>query len=108
MISLARAQIQWAEQTGAKQIPHKAISEIKSDMFAFWFAELSPLCPDREAPVLIRRPANALNIEFCGPQIPRCKKRPPDGRGLIWLLSGGSITEYGFCEQAHCERCGNE
>ena len=108
MISLARAQIQWAENFGKKQIPHKEISDVPEDQFAFWFSEIAPLCPDRVVPDLIPRKANALNIEFAGPRIARCKMRSPDGRGLAWLLSGGDITAYGFCVQTHCERCGNE
>lgn len=108
MISLAHAQILWAEDHGKKWIPHDAISQIPEDQFAFWFREISPLCPDRQDPDLIRRPANALNVEFAGPRIPRCKQRSPDGRGLAWLLSGGSITAYGFCEQSHCQRCGKD
>lgn len=77
--------------------------------FSEWFAELSRVCPD----VLSARPGidynrqrNALRVEIV-PGSNRCKRQSPDGRGLAWLLSGGSPIAYGICGRASCPRtCG--
>ena len=53
-------------------------------------------CPHRMELDVERRPANALNIEI-GTPVPRCKLKSPDGRGMIWILSGGSRLAYGVC-----------
>lgn len=36
---------------------------------------------------------------------PRCLSRSPDGRGMAWILSGGSVADYGACSQRRCPRC---
>ena len=71
------------------------------------WAELSLHCGNRVDPGIERRPANALNIEI-GSASPRCLFRSPDGRGLAWLLSGGSVLAYGTCVQSCCERARND
>jgi hypothetical protein len=48
-----------------------------------------------------RRPGNALNLEV-GAAADRCSLQSPDGRGLAWLLSGGSKLAYGVCCAAAC------
>lgn len=68
----------------------------------FW-PELALLCPDRRQPALERRPVNGLNVEVGEPQA-RCMRRCPDGRGAAWVLSGGSLLDYGVCCQASCPR----
>ncbi len=67
------------------------------------FGEYSAACPDRIALGVERRPANALNVEIMEP-MPRCKQQSPDGRGSIWLLSGGSPLAYGRCCRSGCPR----
>ena len=71
------------------------------------FSDLSPRCPSRRAPALERRPANALNVEIGSPQT-RCLLRSPDGRGLAWLASGGSLLAYGTCSYVDCPRRRNQ
>lgn len=74
--------------------------------FAIWHDELSPLCPSRLALQPgsdYRRQRNALRIEIV-PSSSRCSRRSPDGRGLAWLLSGGSPIAYGECRVAKCPR----
>lgn len=65
--------------------------------------QFSETCDQRIVPEVNRRPANALNVEIGSPAI-RCALRSPDGRGAIWLLSGGSPLAYGCCERATCRR----
>lgn len=74
--------------------------------FAIWHDELAPLCPSRLAPQAGRdynRQRNALRIEIV-PSSSRCSRRSPDGRGLAWLLSGGSPIAYGECCASLCPR----
>lgn len=33
---------------------------------------------------------------------PRCLRRAPDGRGLAWMASGGSLADYGECRSRGC------
>lgn len=54
------------------------------------------LCGSCVEPVLERRPVNGLCVEIGSPAA-RCKLKSPDGRGLAWLLSGGSVLAYGLC-----------
>lgn len=58
-------------------------------------------CPDRRQPDLERRPVNGLNVEI-GTPLARCMRQSPDGRGAVWVLSGGSILAYGVCCRASC------
>lgn len=71
-------------------------------MQARW-TDLAPLCPSRLALGVERRPANALCMEV-GQPLPRCAEKSPDGRGRLWLLSGGSPLAYGPCKCACCPR----
>lgn len=67
------------------------------------WAELSKLCPNR---IEIRdepRFMNRLGFYRIQP-LPRCLFRSPDGRGLMWLKSGGDVESYGVCEKRHCAR----
>jgi hypothetical protein len=68
-----------------------------------YWGDLAAECPDRIMPELPRRRANALNLEVGQPRA-RCKQLAPDGRGLAWLMSGGSPLAYGRCECAACPR----
>lgn len=47
----------------------------------------------------MRRPANALNVETGFFPAKRCLLKSPDGRGLVWYLSGGSLFAYGQCNK---------
>lgn len=67
------------------------------------FGEYSEGCPDKLGIPIERRPANALCVEYMEPA-PRCKQQSPDGRGSIWLLSGGSPLAYGRCCRSQCPR----
>ena len=60
-------------------------------------------CRSHIQPSLERRRANALNIEIGSP-LPRCTRKSPDGRGLAWLMSGGSPLSYGHCTPLACPR----
>jgi len=59
-------------------------------------------CVHRLVPLLLRRPANALNVEIGAPA-PRCSLKLPDhwtgsGRSALrWLGSGGSPLVFGHC-----------
>lgn len=75
--------------------------------WAIYFEELSRLCPSSLAVVAgddFARQRNALRVELVPSTAPRCSRRPPDGRGLAWLLSGGSALSYGACCAAKCPR----
>lgn len=60
------------------------------------FGEFAAGCHDRREVGVPRRPGNALNVEMGAPA-PRCMQKSPDGRGLTWLMSGGSVLAYGCC-----------
>lgn len=75
--------------------------------WAVYFAELSPICPSALRVVAgedFARQRNALRVELVPSTGPRCSRRPPDGRGLSWLLSGGSALAYGSCCAQKCPR----
>lgn len=71
-----------------------------------WFSDLAPHCPDRlrdGTPMSLQR--NALRCDFAwNDAAPRCGVRSPDGRGLAWVLSGGSPLAYGKCDANQCWR----
>lgn len=101
MISLARLVLDRAE---AGKPPTRAeLEAVPASQYEIYFEELSRICPSRMALGIPRRPANALNVEI-GQPMNRCKERSPDGRGAIWLLSGGSPLAYGLCACAGCPR----
>lgn len=58
-------------------------------------------CRSLLEPSLERRRVNGLNIEIGTPLL-RCSRKSPDGRGLAWLLSGGSMLAYGHCNPNIC------
>ena len=75
--------------------------------WAIYFEELSPRCPSSLAVVPgedFARQRNALRVELVPSTAPKCSRRPPDDRGLAWLLSGGSALAYGACCAAKCPR----
>jgi hypothetical protein len=80
----------------------RAYEEIPPKWFAVHYAELREKCPSRRGMIVERRPANALNIEI-GQPMDRCLEKSPDGRGMAWLWSGGSLLAYGLCEG--CKAC---
>lgn len=81
----------------------KEVVTVSPWQFETYFAELSPHCPDRAQPELIRRPANALIMETSQGRT-RCLQQSPDNRGLAWYMSGGSVLAYGVCACATCPR----
>lgn len=105
MISIAHLTVIRAE---------RGISATRDDLDAIpaaqwgeWFRDLAPLCHDRRALEVERRPGNALNVEIGAP-VPRCLRQSPDGRGLAWLHSGGSVLAYGACSARSCPRAARE
>ncbi len=64
-------------------------------------------CPKLIAPELLRRPANALNVEV-GQAVPRCRLKTPehwgdaDPEATRWLRSGGSPLVLGPCTPNAC------
>lgn len=105
MISLAHLTVVRAERGIA---PTRAeLDEIPAAQWSEWFRDLAPLCDDRHAPEVERRPGNALNVEIGAPH-PRCLLQSPDGRGLAWLHSGGSVLAYGPCSARSCPRVARE
>jgi hypothetical protein len=107
MISLARLVLETAE-AGRHVLPGD-LDRIPAFQWDVYFDELAPLCPSRVQAPLLRRPANALNVEPVQP-LPRCTLRQPaewKGRGasaLRWLASGGSPLVFGLCSCAGCPR----
>ena len=79
------------------------LGAIPPSQWDIYFAELRPLCPDARTGPLLRRPGNALNVEIGAPMM-RCLQRSPDGRGLAWMMSGGSLLAYGLCTPGGCPR----
>lgn len=70
------------------------------------FFELAPLCPSIRYPQKgIDYPfqRNALRSEII-PSAGRCLEQSPDGRGLAWMWSGGSVLAYGCCALSTCPR----
>jgi len=76
-------------------------------MVGLKFGEFSDACTERLGIDQERRPANALCVEYMTPT-PRCKLQSPDGRGLAWLLSGGSALAYGRCCRESCPRLNDQ
>ncbi len=84
-------------------VPKETFDAIPRTQLRVWFSEVVSACPSRRAMGVERRPANALNIEI-GQPLPRCMEQSPDGRGLAWILSGGSALAYGTCCASACPR----
>ena len=66
---------------------------------AYW-DDVEKLCSQR-VQLPVPRGVNAHNTEPQQPA-PRCLYRSPDGRGLAWRNSGGSVLAYGRCCKAWC------
>lgn len=87
------------------------LDAVPSYQWDVYHEELAQLCPSRvELPVL-RRPANALNVEV-GQPAPRCRRQTPpewngsDPNAARWLASGGSALVLGPCARCKCPRIG--
>lgn len=65
------------------------------------FAELQSSCTHRRNSQVTRRRGNHLNVEYFGGGT-YCMLQSPDGRGSVWLLSGGDIEAYGQCFEYRC------
>ena len=93
------------DQAAAGQRPE--VEAVPASQWRIWFEELRRVCPSAlrgEAGRDYRRQSNALRTEMV-PQGVHCSLRSPDGRGLAWLLSGGSPFAYGQCSRSGCPRC---
>lgn len=102
MMSAARLALEAAER-GARP----ELEAVPPWQWAIYFEELAVLCPSSLDVVPGRdfaRQRNALRVELVPSTTPRCSRRSPDGRGLAWLLSGGSPLAYGACCVARCPR----
>lgn len=87
------AAAKWLEATPAWQID------------AMW-DEVRPRCLYRLQSAVVRRPANALNLETIKPS-DRCRLQPPpywptETSALRWLGSGGSVLVFEPCERKTC------
>ena len=106
MPTAAYIALDWLDSHPAatKDQRRSALAAVPPSQFAgpHW-GELSRHCEYRLALDVERRPGNALNLEV-GTPMPRCTGRSPDGRGLAWLLSGGSALAYGICAKVKCPR----
>lgn len=105
MPSFAAVALAWLDQHPDATLDQKwrLYEEITPLWFGVHFAELCDRCPSARFPELPMRPGNALNIEI-GTPMPRCLEQSPDGRGVAWLLSGGSVLAYGICGRRECPR----
>ena len=102
MMSLARLALERLQRGLSAEL-----DGIPTWQWAIYFEELSPRCPSSLAVVpgeAFARQRNALRVELVPSTAPRCSRRPPDGRGLAWLLSGGSALAYGACCAVKCPR----
>lgn len=73
------------------------------------FQAMAARCGERVELAMVRRPANALNVEPIQPH-DRCRLRTPpnwgdfDPRGARWLASGGDAMVLGVCWRGRCPR----
>lgn len=73
------------------------------------FKRYASACPYRLDFPVVRRPANALNVELIQP-MRRCKRRPPNDwpvdtavdYAFRWIVSGGDPLVFGYCCAAYC------
>lgn len=102
-----------AHTAGAKGAADDWLRTLPGWQVAIRFEDFAPACPDRIEPALLRRPANALNIEIGAP-MPRCRLNTPEGwdgadhRAARWLASGGSALVLGVCACATCPRAASK
>ena len=87
----------------AGQMTEAEFVSVPPFQFKIYFAELSAICPSLVKMGVERRRANALNIEIGAP-LSRCSEQSPDGRGIAWVLSGGTYLSYGVCGSRTCPR----
>ena len=83
------------------------IESVPPWQFRIRFADLAPICPNRIHAQPGRdfdRQRNALRVEIVPSNLARCSRKSPDGRGLAWVLSGGSPLSYRACCEAGCPR----
>lgn len=66
------------------------------------FDAVRRICQHRRGGEYRARRANALNVEVGAYSQDRCMRQSPDGRGAIWLLSGGALEAYGVCCRQGC------
>lgn len=86
-----------------RRVPPGRFDEIPTFQWEVYFSDLAPHCPSSIG-VLPESQRNALRIEVLPSTEPRCSRQSPDGRGSVWLLSGGSPLAYGKCEMRSCPR----
>jgi hypothetical protein len=67
---------------------------------AYW-EEVQRMCDQRRESKVAPRPVNGFNVET-SKAADRCLSQSPDGRGLIYLQSGGSLLAYGVCCSSKC------
>lgn len=95
-----------------KQVPRATFDDILAFQWEVWFEELRNACPDRITSRPPERATNRNRLRIEGDPsclaVPRCKARSPDGRGLVWLLSGGDASAYGACRLGDCHRATKE
>lgn len=84
-------------------VSRETFDAIPRRQLRIWFGDVSPACPSRRVLDIEMRPGNALNVEIGAPR-PRCMEQSPDGRGLAWAASGGSLLAYGPCVARSCPR----
>ena len=83
------------------------IDAVPAWQWAVHHDDLARICPSRLSVVAGRdfsRQRNALRCEWVPSTEPRCSRQSPDGRGLAWLMSGGSPLTYGRCYLSCCPR----
>ena len=86
---------------------HEEFARLPAWQMEIWWDDLAPYCPSSIQPELIRRRANALNVEI-GEPAKRCGLLSPDGRGMRWIDSGGDALAYGVCAKRCCPRAKRE
>lgn len=101
MLTLAQAILDRA--AAGHSVAQPDLESVPAVQWEIYWDELSKLCPSTIAPEPIKQ-RNALRIELLPDSGPRCIRRSPDGRGSVWLLSGGSPLAYGRCCAAQCPR----
>ena len=100
MISVAQLILR-RNEAGASVL--QEFAQLPAWQMEIWWNDLAPHCPSSIQPELIRRRANALNVEIGEPSR-RCGLLSPDGRGMRWIASGGDALAYGLCAKRGCPR----
>jgi hypothetical protein len=98
-----------AADAGAKEVAADWLLHLPAWQIQERFKDFSARCPDR-VELLLRRPANALNVEVGGWPLPRCRLQTPrewgdaDPWATRWLASGGSPLVLEPCACSGCPR----